>query len=234
MPLNDGIEIPKSVITYYKLRYSKVDRWNDDYYYDFVVKLFGNISGKKVLDVGFGFGELLKKILDNGGTAYGIEIAEGAYNFVKEAVPKAVVKLAPAEKIPFGDDFFDIVICNGTLEHFIDMAAGLAEIRRVLKKEGFLIIIVPNRNWVLNKLYKWSGIHYAVRLLFNVLPDQPIEREFNLSGWLTLIQANNFSVSEWQPWNKVENIPFISFISIGPQYIKPALCSHFIIKCKSV
>lgn len=46
--------------------------------------------------------------------------------------------------LPFKSDFFDLVIATEILEHVFDTDALLSEIRRVLKKDGILIMNVPN------------------------------------------------------------------------------------------
>lgn len=46
-------------------------------------------------------------------------------------------------KMPFADETFDVVIGNQTLEHWHDPAAGLNEIRRVLKRDGLVHLNVP-------------------------------------------------------------------------------------------
>ncbi len=229
MSIQTKFQIPQNVVEYYKIRYSKHNVWNSDEYYSLIVDLFGDVSGKRFLDVGFGFGEVLKKVLERGGVSFGIEIAKGAYDFVRREIQGAIVELAPAEKIPFDNSLFDIVLCNGTLEHFLDMNAGLKEIRRVLKKDGFLVTVVPNKNWIGN-IYGMFGIAYAHRKLRNVLPDQLIEREFSLSRWLSVLEQNNFLVCGWQPWNTDIPLPLMKGISIKATYISSALCNHFIIK----
>ena len=47
------------------------------------------------------------------------------------------------ESIPCEDDSFDLVICMDVLEHCPDTFATLSELRRVLKKEGLLLVLVP-------------------------------------------------------------------------------------------
>jgi SAM-dependent methyltransferase len=47
------------------------------------------------------------------------------------------------QKIPFSDETFDIVICNHMLEHVDDPAAGLRELRRVLKPGARIICQTP-------------------------------------------------------------------------------------------
>jgi len=56
--------------------------------------------------------------------------------------PLADVKL-DVQCMPFGDNEFDVVICNHVLEHVPDDRKAMAEIYRVLKKGGFALLQVP-------------------------------------------------------------------------------------------
>lgn len=56
--------------------------------------------------------------------------------------PIADVKL-DVQKLPFGNDVFDTIICNHVLEHVPDDRKALSEIFRVLKRGGFAILQVP-------------------------------------------------------------------------------------------
>ncbi len=47
------------------------------------------------------------------------------------------------QKMEFGDDQFDVVICCHILEHVADDASAMREIHRVLKPKGFAILQVP-------------------------------------------------------------------------------------------
>ena len=56
--------------------------------------------------------------------------------------PLAKVKM-DMHRMPFGENTFDIVLCNHVLEHVKDDARALAEIRRVLRPGGWAILQVP-------------------------------------------------------------------------------------------
>lgn len=56
--------------------------------------------------------------------------------------PLARVK-ADIHTLPFGDENFDLVLCNHVLEHVRDDIAAMKEIRRVLKTGGRAILQVP-------------------------------------------------------------------------------------------
>lgn len=58
--------------------------------------------------------------------------------------PIADIKL-DVQEMPFEDASFDMVLCNHVLEHVPDDRKAIREIRRVLKKDGFAIMQVPQR-----------------------------------------------------------------------------------------
>ncbi len=53
---------------------------------------------------------------------------------------------APMEKLPFPDESFDVILCAEVLEHPLNPKPGLQEISRVLKRNGRLVVSVPNEN----------------------------------------------------------------------------------------
>ncbi|PJF27393.1 MAG: class I SAM-dependent methyltransferase, partial [Phototrophicales bacterium] len=57
--------------------------------------------------------------------------------------PTAIV--AAAEYLPYPDNTFDTILSHEVLEHVIDDRASVAEMARVLKVGGRMVIFVPNR-----------------------------------------------------------------------------------------
>jgi predicted SAM-dependent methyltransferase len=56
--------------------------------------------------------------------------------------PTAMVK-ADITALPFPDESFDVILCSHVLEHVLDDRRAMRELHRVLKPEGWAIVLVP-------------------------------------------------------------------------------------------
>jgi ubiquinone/menaquinone biosynthesis C-methylase UbiE len=106
--------------------------------------------GQRVLDVGTGTGVVARaaacaigrggRVLAVDGAAPMLEVAS-AQPAHPEAAPIEYV-LSPAAPLAASDDSFDRVLCQQALQFFPDRAAGLREMRRVLRSEGRIALAV--------------------------------------------------------------------------------------------
>ena len=109
-------------------------------------KVFKLLHGKKkvILDLGCGDGVYMKYFRQAGHSVIGVDIAENA---IKKARKKGFkVYDLPLDK-PFASKIkerFDVAFGSEIIEHIFDTDQFLQEIRRVLKKNGELIITTPN------------------------------------------------------------------------------------------
>jgi SAM-dependent methyltransferase len=62
-----------------------------------------------------------------------------------------------ADRLPFADGAFDAVVMNHSLEHFDNLAACVSEIARVLRRDGYLYIAVPDASTFTDRVYRWLG-----------------------------------------------------------------------------
>lgn len=123
-----------------------------------------DVSGKRLLEVGSGYGMLVATARRRYGIdAFGVEPGEqfqGTFSLSQDllegfGLPSTAVVQGSGEAIPFTDGHFDIVYSCNVLEHVEDPAKVLAESLRVLKPGGHLVFNVPNYgSW-------WEG-HYGV------------------------------------------------------------------------
>jgi ubiquinone/menaquinone biosynthesis C-methylase UbiE len=102
-------------------------------------------KNSRLLDLGCGRGEFLRGFIKQGMEGFGIDQADTA----KEICPTAIIKVGNLEdKLPFGDNYFDVVYSKSVVEHFYYPEKILAEIYRVLKPNGLVITMTPD--WAYN------------------------------------------------------------------------------------
>ncbi len=97
----------------------------------------GGAIALKVLDVGCGRGFLAEKIIKLGHEVEGCDALDSVQ------IPKMKYTQALAEKLPYADQSFDVVVCTHTLEHVRNLDLAISELKRVAKTK--LIIVVPKQ-----------------------------------------------------------------------------------------
>ena len=123
---------------------------------------------KKVCDVGCSTGEFLETLKWKG-PKYGLEINKKAIQRAKESGIKFHKNILNV------NNFFDVIIFRGTIQHLDDPFNYLAKAHKSLKKGGFVFFLAtPNIN----------SFHYK---LFNDLPALDAKRNFYLPSKLSLI-----------------------------------------------
>lgn len=103
----------------------------------------------KILDDGCASGNMANEIskIFPKAKITGIDVYGKAINFGKNKYPHLNFFIADAHKLPFKNKSFDLVICYETIEHVVDPAKVLREIKRVVKKDGIAIIAMDSGNW---------------------------------------------------------------------------------------
>ncbi|WP_317930897.1 class I SAM-dependent methyltransferase [Halioxenophilus sp. WMMB6] len=116
-------------------------------------------QGDQVLDIACGTGNWLLACREKGATVAGVDLSERAIEACKQAMPEGHFYSANAEMLNFKDNSFDLVTCLGSLEHFIDPGQALDEMVRVLKDNGELLLLVPNKDFLTRKLLGFKGTY---------------------------------------------------------------------------
>ena len=115
-------------------------------------------KGCVFLDIGCGGGEFSLEFARKIGAAkvYGIDVVEES---VLEARKKGIIAIGADanRKLPFEDDFFDVILCNQVAEHLLNPDSVFMEIHRTLKNDGYAIISVPNLCSLHNRILVMLG-----------------------------------------------------------------------------
>lgn len=131
--------------------------WESDHYYkkakesssDFdypgmkILKKYSRKSSS-ILDLGCGDGTRLDYLSNSTNKCVGIDISGKAITLAQKQYPKCEFKVANLEKIPFKNNFFDLVYSAFVLEHLQNPQKVIKEAIRVLKIGGIIILMAPN------------------------------------------------------------------------------------------
>lgn len=122
--------------------------------------------GERVLDVGCGTGVVARQVasrLGTDGATAGVDVSADMLEVAKARGARERVTVdwreANAEQLPFPGSSFDLVLCQFALMFFPDKAAALTEMRRVVTREGRVLLSV------------WQGLdrHPFYQTLHNVI-----------------------------------------------------------------
>ncbi len=109
-----------------------------------MLELAGDVNGHRVLDAGCGSGPLTSALRAKGANVTGFDASPAMVDLARNRLGQgAAVHVADlAEPLPFDDAAFDDVVASLVLHYLPDWTAPLAEIRRVLRPGGRLLLSV--------------------------------------------------------------------------------------------
>lgn len=109
-----------------------------------MLRLIGDVSGRRILDAGCGSGPLTATLRDSGAMVTGFDASAAMVDLARQRLGEdADLHVADlGGPLPFGDAEFDDVVASLVLHYLEDWAGPLSELRRVLKPSGRLILSV--------------------------------------------------------------------------------------------
>ena len=125
----------------------KFDHWYMGYYpylSDFIP--FGRLAGKRVLEVGLGYGTVSQKLVEAGAVYHGLDIASGPVALVNKRIREIGASGSATQGSilaqPYPEGSFDWVIAIGCLHHTGDLALAISRVHEFLKDGGEAMIMV--------------------------------------------------------------------------------------------
>ena len=155
----------------------------------------------RILDAGCGTG---RNLIEFGrlGQAEGVDVSAEAVRFCHRRGLLGV-RQAPLERLPFGNDHFDLILATDVIEHLDESSRALVELRRVAASGAHLVITVPAYNWL------WSqhdvSMHHrrrytACRLQVEAISTgwQPTASSYFYTALLPAVAAVR-TIRRWRP-----------------------------------
>ena len=147
-------------------------------------------AGFKVLDIGCGTGELAKKLTSRFKKAvvHGVDISETMINKAnaKKMKKAAKFKVGDVERLPYGDNTFDVLTCSHSFHHYPNKERAISEMHRVLKPNGRLMIIDGSRDSLLGRII-FNIVSAIEKHVYHLLHDE-FRDIFRRNGFRNVIQ----------------------------------------------
>jgi SAM-dependent methyltransferase len=163
-------------------RYSQY--WWSNRYYAKLARRYGPSRGG-VLELGCGMGHLLGWLVDRY-QVFGCDINPWALAQARLNVPGGNFMLLSGDTpLAFPEKAFDILIAKHVVEHLHQPEQAIAEMSRVLKPGGLLILATPNLSSLMRERKKGGWIGYKDPTHISLKPPQE---------WLACLRFNGFQV----------------------------------------
>lgn len=123
-----------------------------------MLALAGEVTGRRILDVGCGSGPLFAALRDRGAVVSGFDASAGMLELARRRLGDgADLKVADLDgPLPYPDDTFDDAVASLVLHYLEDWGPALAELRRVVKPGGRLIASVDHP-FAINLMHRQAG-----------------------------------------------------------------------------
>lgn len=162
------------------------------------------IKDKTVIDIACGDGYGSSLMADTAKSVVGVDIdaatvATASKKYVK---PNLAFKAGSADKIPVESSSIDVVVSFETIEHHDKHDEMLAEIKRVLKPDGLLIISSPDKLTYSDK--RNYNNPYHVKELYKEEFVKLISESFTNTQLLSQMYVNGNSIIQPENQNKIE------------------------------
>jgi SAM-dependent methyltransferase len=148
-----------------------------------MLALAGDVAGRRILDAGCGSGPLFAALRDRGAVVTGVDASAGMLELARRRLgDDADLRVADLGRpLPFPDGAFDDVVGSLVLHYLEDWAEPLAELRRVLRRGGRLIVSV-NHPFVGHPLVRPGADYFATYEWSDEITTTSGER-FTLANW---------------------------------------------------
>ena len=121
-----------------------------------VLEHLGDLNGKRVADVGCGKGRFARIVKERnpGASVVALDLAEAMLRPIPAEIERVAASMTA---LPLATEAFDGAYATESLEHAVDIPAAVAELARIVKPGGRIVIIDKNAEaWGRLKTPEWE------------------------------------------------------------------------------
>ncbi len=161
-------------------------------------------SSTTILDLGCGGGYVTRELYNKtGAKIYGIDNSEEAIKLSKDKSKDlpVIYKKCDITNLTYSDNFADVVLCIGVLEHIQNYEICLSEIKRVLKNNGVLYVVSSNKN---SFIYQQRIIRQKLGLW-----NYGYQKNWEMKDLENIFSAHDFCMQHMNVGSGIENFKFV-------------------------
>ena len=157
-------------------------------------------SAGKLLDIGCGVGDFIHTAEEQGWQCTGVEPSQDAKAIAKKRIKAEILSSEDLEQIP--NETFDVITMWHVLEHVDDLKWQMAQLQRLIKKGGRIVIALPNYKSYDATFYKEKWAAYDVPRHLNHFNKDTLVKIFK-TNYLNLVKTDKLKCDAY----------YISFMS---------------------
>lgn len=150
-----------------------------------------------VLDLGCGAGHISFSVAPFSASVTAYDLSAKMLAVVSDSAKQRnhqniEVRQGPAEKLPFPDEAFDVVVTRFSAHHWADVPAAMKEVHRVLRPDGVAVVI--------DIIAPENPLHDTTLQAIELLRDASHVRDYRASEWASIFSSANFSHQRINTW----------------------------------
>jgi ubiquinone/menaquinone biosynthesis C-methylase UbiE len=150
-----------------------------------------------VLDLGCGAGHISFSVAPFSASVTAYDLADQMLAVVAASAKQRnleniEIRQGPAEKLPFPDAAFDVVVTRFSAHHWADVPAAMKEVHRVLRPDGVAVVI--------DIIASENPLHDTTLQAIELLRDASHVRDYRASEWASIFDAAGFSHQQTSIW----------------------------------
>ncbi len=158
-----------------------------------------NPEHKNILDIGCYDGTLLTLIKNRNNNFYGLEASDwGVRRSREKEIEVRQYFFDGSGRLPYGDNFFGVVVAGEIIEHIFDTDYFIEEIHRILKPGGKLLLSTPNVASLGRRLMLLAGRNPILETSPNEPDSSGHIRYFTFESLKKLLEKNNLAAVEFR------------------------------------